>query len=59
MHRVLPPTRMVRLFCTRDRFATPSVDAAAAKGFSSQRVQDVVKKLQREWPGPLPTFQIT
>ena len=57
IHRVLPPTSTVRLFCTRDRFATPSVDAAVEKGFSTQRVQAVVKKApernQNERRGPL------
>ena len=62
MHRVLPRTSTVRLFCTRDRFATPSVDAAVEKGCSTWRVKDVLKKLYREIKmngGPLPTFQIT
>ena len=57
IHRVLPPTSTVRLFCTRDRFATPSVDAAVEKGFYTQRVQAVVKKApernQNERRGPL------
>ena len=59
-HRVLPPTSTVRLFCTRDRFATPSVGAAVEKGFSTQRVHGVVKKEKSKWAsGPFPTFQIT
>ena len=57
MHRVLPPTSTVRLFCTRDPFATPSVDAAVEKGFSTERVQAVAKKAQErnqnEQRGPL------
>ena len=51
MHRVLPPTSTVRLFCTRDRFATPSVDAEVGKGFSTQRVHGVVKKREINMSG--------